>query len=144
VKLAYLVDTDWVIHYLNGQPLVVAKLQELQQRGIAISIISLAELYEGVYYSRDPDAKEQDLNNFIRGLSIVGIDEEICKVFGRVRGQLRAKKKTVADFDLLIGSTALRHDMTVLTNNRRHFELIEGLDVESVAIPSRRRSHPPS
>jgi tRNA(fMet)-specific endonuclease VapC len=93
VKPDFLVDSDWVIHYLNGQPTVVAKLQELQQHGIAISIISLAELYEGVYYSRDPAAKEQDLNNFIRGLSVIGIDEEICKVFGRARGQLRARRK---------------------------------------------------
>lgn len=53
---AYLVDSDWVIHYLNGQPTVVAKLQELQEHGIAISVISLAELYEGVYYSRNSEA----------------------------------------------------------------------------------------
>src|SRR5689334_14345297 len=109
---AYLVDTDWVIHYLNGQPAVVAKLQEFQQQGTAISIISIAELYEGVYYSRDPEAKERDLNDFLRGLSVVGIDEDTCKVFGTQRGKLRKRKKTVADFDLLIGSTALRYGMT--------------------------------
>ena len=143
MKPSYLVDSDWVLHYLNGQPAVVAKLQELQEQGVAISIISLAELYEGIYHSRDPEAKGHDLNDFVRGLSVMGIDEEICKVFGRVRGQLRAKKKTVADFDLLIGSTALQHELTVLTNNRRHFELIEGLALESVVIPPRRRSHPP-
>jgi predicted nucleic acid-binding protein len=37
----------------------------------------------------------------------------------------------VGDFDLLIGATGLRHGLTVLTNNRRHFELIEGLPIES-------------
>ena len=46
----------------------------------------------------------------------------------RERGRLR---RTVADFDLLIGATALRHDLTLLTNNRRHFELNTGLRIES-------------
>ena len=34
--------------------------------------------------------------------------------------------------DLLIGAPALRHRFTLLTNNRRHFERIEGLRMESV------------
>jgi predicted nucleic acid-binding protein len=33
--------------------------------------------------------------------------------------------------DLLIGATALRHDLTLLSNNRRHFEAIQGLRLES-------------
>jgi predicted nucleic acid-binding protein len=33
--------------------------------------------------------------------------------------------------DLLIGSTALRHELTLLTNNRRHFALIDSLKIES-------------
>ena len=93
---SYLVDTDWVIHYLNGQSAIVSKLQELQGRGLAVSLISLAELYEGVYYSRDPKAREVDLNNFLSGVSMAEVDQETCKLFGRERGSLRGRKKTVA------------------------------------------------
>jgi tRNA(fMet)-specific endonuclease VapC len=38
----------------------------------------------------------------------------------------------IGDCDLLIGATALRHNLTLLTNNRRHFERIDGLRMESV------------
>jgi tRNA(fMet)-specific endonuclease VapC len=141
MKQSYLIDTDWVIHYLNGQPSIVSRLQELQDDGLAVSLVSLAELYEGVLYSRDPDARESDLNNFLRGVSLAEIDEETCKIFGRERGRLRAKRKTVADFDLLIGSTALQRKLTLLTNNRRHFEMIEALRIESMEIPPKKRSH---
>ena|SRR5437867_12918655 len=136
----YLVDTDWVIHYLNGQPAIVSKLQELQGRGLAVSLISLAELYEGVYYSHDPRAREVDLNNFLNGVSMTEVDQETCKLFGRERGRLRAQRKTVADFDLMIGATALRHKMMLLTNNRRHFEMIDGLQMESLEIPPKKKS----
>jgi len=38
----------------------------------------------------------------------------------------------IADFDLLIGSTCLRHNLTLLSNNRRHFEAVEGLEIISI------------
>ena len=75
MSLQYLIDTDWVIHYLHAHPAIVARLDELQLQGLALSMISLAELYEGVYYSRDPEGDEQDLNNFLRGVSVLGLDE---------------------------------------------------------------------
>ena len=129
--MRYLVDTDWVIHYLNGHREIVARVQDLSP-DIALSVISLAELYEGVFYSRDPQKSEEALQDFLRGIELVGIDEEITRVFGRERGRLRAAGKTVGDFDLLLGATALRHGLTVLTNNRRHFELIETLQIISL------------
>jgi tRNA(fMet)-specific endonuclease VapC len=60
------------------------------------------------------------------------IDEETSKIFGKERGRLRAAGLMIGDCDLLIGATALRHNLTLLTNNRRHFERIEGLHMKSV------------
>jgi tRNA(fMet)-specific endonuclease VapC len=132
--MRFLIDTDWAIHYLNKHAGIVERLQELQQQeGLGLSIVSLAELYEGVFYSRDPDGDERDLQDFLRGVTILGIDEEVCKIFGRERGRLRAAGMLVGDFDLLIGATALRHNLTLLTNNRRHFERIAGLRIESLS-----------
>jgi len=51
MKVSYLVDTDWIIDHLANVEVITQKLRELQPQGIALSVISLAELYEGVYYS---------------------------------------------------------------------------------------------
>ena len=72
------------------------------------------------------------MNDFLRGVTIIGIDVDTCKLFGRTRGRLRSTGRIVGDFDLLIGTIALHHNLTLLSNNRRHFELIEGLRLESV------------
>jgi tRNA(fMet)-specific endonuclease VapC len=120
-----------VIHYLNGREDIVQRLDELKEQGLGLSLTSLAELYEGIYYSTDPDGNERDLQDFLQGVDVIGIDEETCQVFGRQCGRLRAAGRTVGDFDLLIGATALQHNAIPLTNNRRHFELIEGLQLES-------------
>ena len=131
--MQYLVDTDWVIHYLHQHAGIVQRLQDLQQQeGLALSMISLAELYEGVYYSREPEEDERGLQDFLRGVTVLGLDERTCQIFGKERGRLRAAGLMIGDCDLLIGATALRHDLTLLTNNRRHFDRIEGLRIESL------------
>jgi tRNA(fMet)-specific endonuclease VapC len=132
MTIRYLVDTDWVIHYLNGRDDIVRRLDELQSQGLGLSVISLAELYEGIYHSTDPDGNEQDLNDFLRGVQVIGIDEDACKLFGRERGRLRKAGQLIGDFDLLIAVTGLHYGLTVLTNNRQHFERVEGLQIESI------------
>jgi tRNA(fMet)-specific endonuclease VapC len=131
--MTYLIDTDWVIEHLNHIEHVTRRREELAPEGLALSIISLAELYEGVYYSRDSVESEAALQRFLNPeLTILSLDEETCKIFGKERGRLRTAGLLIGDCDLLIGATALRHRLTLLTNNRRHFERIEGLRMESV------------
>jgi len=132
MTLSYLVDTDWAVHWLHGNERIRQRMEELRGQGLALSAVSLAELWEGVHYSRDPLQSEHGLNDFLRRVSFVSIVEETCKLFGKERGRLRAAGKRVADFDLIIGVTARQHELTLLTNNRRHFENIEGLRIESV------------
>ena len=132
MRIRYLIDTDWVIHYLNDHPGIVRRLQELQPHGLGLSVNSLAELYEGIYYSTDPEGNERDLNGFLRGVHIIGIDEEACKIFGRERGRLRKQSALSGDADLLIAATGLHYGLTVLTNNRTHFARVEGLQIESI------------
>src|SRR5919109_3384705 len=132
MTIRYLIDTDWVIDHLNQIDRVVNRLRELRPQGLALSIASLAELYEGVHYSRDPESSQQALDAFLEDVTVLGIDEEICKLFGRERGRLRRQGALIGDFDLLIAATGLHFGLTVLTNNRQHFERIEGLRLESI------------
>lgn len=133
MKIAYLIDTDWVIDHLNKIDKVTQKLKELRPAGIALSVISLAELYEGVYYSKDPATSQKVLNTLLGDFQVLGVDEEICKVFGKERGKLRQRGKLVSDFDLLIASTCLYYNLPLLTNNRKHYETVEGLKILSLS-----------
>jgi tRNA(fMet)-specific endonuclease VapC len=66
---------------------VSRRLEDLAPEGLALSIVSLAEIYEGVYYSRDPARSEEVLNQFLDpDLEILTIDEETGQLFGRERG----------------------------------------------------------
>jgi tRNA(fMet)-specific endonuclease VapC len=130
-SLSFLIDSDWVIDHLHGVAHVTRRLKELEPRGLGLSVISAAELSEGVYFSRDPKRSQAMLEEFLSGVVILGLDEEICKRFGQLRGSLRKRGQIIGDFDLLIAASALRHQLTLLTNNRKHFEGIVGLQIES-------------
>lgn len=133
MNTSYLTDTDWVIDHFNEVEEVTRKLEELAPEGLALSVISLAELYEGVFYSRNPEESQKVLKDFLASdLLILGINEEICKVFGKERGKLRRRGKIIGDFDLLIASTCIYYDLILLTNNRKHFEAVKELKIISV------------
>jgi tRNA(fMet)-specific endonuclease VapC len=57
------------------------------------------------------------------------IDQEVCKIFGRERNKLRKQGNIIGDFDLLIASICLRHNLALLTNNKKHFEKIDSLKI---------------
>jgi len=129
--MKYLIDTDWVIDQLAGIEKVTKKLEELAPQGLGLSVVSLAELYEGIYFSNNPYENEKVLKKFLEIVSILEVNEGICKIFGKERGRLRRKGILISDFDLLIASTCLYYDLTLLTNNVRHFERVENLKILS-------------
>lgn len=131
--LRYLVDTDWAIYYLRRRPNVVQRLDALLPQGVGISVISVAELYVGAAGAVDPAAGDSEVRKFLDAdIALVGVDAETGRIFAQEKVRLRQSGNLIPDFDLLIGATALRHNLTLLSNNRRHFERISGLSILSV------------
>jgi len=48
-------------------------------------------------------------------------------VFGRLKAQLESSGARLDDFDLAIAASALAYDLTLVTNNVKHFRRVEGL-----------------
>ncbi|MDP3296950.1 MAG: type II toxin-antitoxin system VapC family toxin [Thermodesulfovibrionia bacterium] len=129
--MKYLIDTDWIIDHLNGIESITKKLEKFTASGICTSVISVAELYEGIYGSKDYDKSLETLETFLEGITVLSIDQEVCKIFGRERNKLRKQGNIIGDFDLVIASICLRHNLTLLTNNKTHFERIDSLKIVS-------------
>ncbi len=110
----YLVDTDWAINYLNGQAVTTARLQALQPDGLALSVVSLAELYEGVFYSTKPEENERALQGFLSVVEVLGVDDAVARRFGKERGRLRAASLMIGDADLLWHNAFRGNSLSVL------------------------------
>jgi predicted nucleic acid-binding protein len=124
---AHLVDTDWLIDAIVGVPAALAVLGRLSGDGLAVSIVSLGELFEGVHLSPDPAGHLASLKGFLTGYAVLDLTEPIMERFGALRAGLRRQGLLIPDLDLLIAATALEHGLTLLTRNVRHFGRLPGL-----------------
>lgn len=129
--MSYLVDTDWMVEYLKGRSPVTQLLEELAHQGLAISLITYGELYEGIYYGRERERHAQGLAGFLQIADLLPLDPPTMQEFARLRGALRAQGQLIGDLDLLIAATALRHNLILLTHNTRHFRRIPELKLYS-------------
>ena len=125
--MKYLVDTDWVADWLNGRPEAVELLSALREDGLAISLITYGEIYDGIYYGRDPNRSEGIFRSFLRRIAVLPLNRTIMRRFARLRGALRQEGQGLPDADLLIAATALRHGLTLVTRNCRHFQRVPQL-----------------
>ena len=130
--MQYLVDSDWAIDYLQRRRRALRRLDALLPQGVGLSIVSLGEIHEGLIGARDRDQAERDLQSFLDEIvGLVPLDPQICRIFAAERRRLRQAGQRIEDLDIFIGATAIRHNLTLLTNNRRHFERMRGLDIIS-------------
>ncbi len=125
--MTHLIDSDWVADWLKGYRAAVQLLSSLPQDGLAISIITYAEVYEGIYFGRNPEQHEAIFRQFLRGVTVLPISRAVARRFAHVRGTLRAQGQLILEPDLLIAATALTHQLTLATRNRSHFERVPGL-----------------
>jgi tRNA(fMet)-specific endonuclease VapC len=127
--MTYLIDTDQIVSFLSGRAETHSLLTHLWSDGLAISLISYGETYEGIYYGRESRKHELTFQTFLRGVDVLPLNRRIMRRFARLRGDLRARGLAVADADLLIASTAIEHGLTLVTSNLRHFQRIPGLSL---------------
>ena len=127
----YLVDTDWIIDVLHNQQFAADTLEELAPDGLAKSVITYGELWEGAMFSLDPRVALRALDSFLQSKELLTLTTDTMQLFGEFRGTLRQAGQPIGDFDLLIAATAVEHDLTLITRNVRHFQRLPDLEIYS-------------
>ena len=93
-----------------------------------VSEITIAELYYGASKS-GREKHFQDVKDILEYFEVAPIFPAL-RTYGEVKATLEAQGNRIDDMDLLIGSTALYHDMTLVTHNTKHLSRIPHLSIE--------------
>ena len=125
--MSYLVDSDYVADYLKGRVPATTLLDRLFHEGIAVSIVTYAEVYEGIYYGQKRVVSEQGLRLFLQTTPVIGINRSIAKCYATLRGDLARKGQLIDQPDLFIAATAMHHNLTLVTRNLRDYQRIPDL-----------------
>jgi len=81
--MTYLVDSDYIADFLVAKPQAIELLSSLASHGIAISILSVGEIYEGVYYGYHPEKAAEQFRHFLTTVSTLPLTPHILQQFAR-------------------------------------------------------------
>jgi len=129
--MKYLLDTDTIIYFLSKNSSVKTRIEKEGLNTISISIITLFELYFGAYNSHRIEENIHTINRLRNVIHIFQINDSILNSFGKTKTFLKKAGELIGDFDLVIATTALAHDLTLITNNISHFHRIPSLKIEN-------------
>ena len=125
--MRYLLDTNWLIQLLAGHKETATFHKRIHPDKMAVSYITVGEIYDVAFAYTNPQALLSSFRQFLAPFTLLTLNYPIMEKFAEVRSYLRRRGELISDFDILIGATALHHDLTILTYNTRHFKRIPDL-----------------
>lgn len=128
--MAYLLDTNIVIHAVDGSPSVLEKMAELGGE-IVLSSLCYAELQRGYADPLLGPRHRARLEVLLRRIPIIAFDRAAADAYGLVIAQLGFIRGR--DFDRMIAAHAISTRSILVTNNAADFQDIPNLSLESWA-----------
>jgi predicted nucleic acid-binding protein len=129
----FLLDTDTVIYALKGHANVATNLRLHLHDPLYLSTITMMELYYGAYKSQNVDANLAKLKTIEESFTLLPPGPETVETFGKMKANLELQGLRLADLDLIIAAIALTRNLTLVTNNQKHFGRIPGLKLTNWA-----------
>lgn len=127
-----MLDTNICIYILNNKPQHIKdRFLQYKVGDIAISSISVAELFFGIEKSQYKESNTKALNIFLASLEIIDFGYKEAINYARIRATLEREKSLIGAMDMLIGAVSITHNLTLITNNIREFERVRNLVVEN-------------
>jgi len=130
--MTYALDTNMIIHLLRGTISVRDKRDEIVAQGDKIVIPQYVnyEMVRGFLCNPAP-AKEKIYQSLCSAYSFGEINEDVFKRGAEIYADLWKKRFTVDDADILIAAFCMVNNYTLVTDNIKHFGVIDGLTFEN-------------
>lgn len=128
----FLIDTDILSYYFKGDPEVVKKFNTYLDHFdlIEISLVTYYEITSGLL-AKNALKQLAVFEDFAAENIVIPLTEKSVKISAELYSSLRQSGNTLDDIDLLIAGVAIENEMTLVTNNERHFGRIPGMKIEN-------------
>jgi len=123
-------DSDIIIYFLKGKQDVVEKVLSIPNDTFYTTRINYSELLYGAYNSLKVEQNLKTIKQFLQELEILEYDEKSANIFAQLKAKLKARGNLIADMDLMIASISIANNETLYTNNLKHFERIDNLELK--------------
>lgn len=127
--MRYLLDTTVLIPYLAGDRPEVALVARLSDAGIAVSIISYLEVWQGTIDVSDPGSAQRRVEALFVSIPLLPVDIAVARRSAELRAMIKRQggNPRRRSFDIVIAATAIEHHMELVTHNTKDFTDIPDL-----------------
>jgi tRNA(fMet)-specific endonuclease VapC len=129
--LKYLLDTNIAIYVIKRRPITVLGLFNENAGRMAISAISLSELFHGAEKSARVAQNLAVVEEFVSLLEVLPYTAKASMHYGAIRSTLEKSGRPIGVNDLHIAAHARSAGLTLVTNNVGEFERVPGLLLEN-------------
>lgn len=126
----YLIDSDILIYFLKGKQEVVQRLSQIPIDDLYISRINYTELIYGAYNSSKINQNLKVIEPFLNSFKVLEFTKISSLIFAKEKARLKKNGNIIADMDLMIASIAIENDCTLISNNIKHFDRVQNLELE--------------
>ena len=126
----FALDTNIVTYYLKGDKSIIDRISGEAENNNVI-VIPPTVFYETKRWLLAINSRKKlALFEAMCAVSGIGvIDKEILEIAAAIFSDLQKKGITSEDNDILIAAYCIHHDLTLVTNNEKHFNSIVNLKV---------------
>lgn len=128
--LRYLLDTNIVIYVLKRRPIEVLSVFNQNASRMAISAITLSELYHGAEKSIKVSENLAAIEDFCSRLDVLPYGSKAAQHYGAIRAGLEKLGQPIGVNDLHIAAHARSEGLVMVTNNVGEFARVPALEVE--------------
>ena len=129
--LKYLLDTNIVIYVLKRRPKEVLDIFNANASRMAISSITLSELFYGAEKSLNTDKNLEAVEEFVSHLDVLPYDAKASQHYGQIKAALEKKGQIIGENDIHIAAHATSHGLILVSNNVREFKRVSNLVLEN-------------
>ncbi len=126
--MRYMLDTNICSYVLRSRPQAVKeRFDEAGSGALAISTLVLGELLYGAERHPEAAAIRREIADLVARLDVVAWDEAAAEHYGALRASLEKAGTPLGGMDMMIAAHARSRGATLVSNDVRHFDRIEGL-----------------
>ena len=128
--MRYMLDTNICSHVLRSRPpSVKARFEKTGPGALAVSTVVLAELLYGAARHPKAVAIRREIADLVSRLTVIPWDEAAAEHYGALRAALEKAGTPLGAMDMMIAAHARSLGATLVSNDVRHFDRVEGLRV---------------
>ena len=129
--LRYLLDTNIVIYVLKRRPVEVLSTFNANASRMAISSITLAELFHGAEKSSRVSENLATVEDFCSRLEVLPYGPKAAQHYGAIRAALEKFGQPIGVNDIHIAAQARSEGLVLVTNNLGELARVPALEVEN-------------